>query len=43
MIMQLGKSIRKIKFEREGANGINSVTSYLIINEDSIYLYDRTT
>ena len=35
--------MRKIKFEREGANGINSVTSYLIINEDSIYLYDRTT
>ncbi|CCZ38869.1 DUF4221 family protein [Bacteroides sp.] len=38
-----GKNMRKIKFEREGANGINSVTSYLIINEDSIYLYDRTT
>ena len=38
-----GENMRKIKFEREGANGINSVTSYLIINEDSIYLYDRTT
>ena len=38
-----GENMRKIKFEREGANGINSVTSYLIINEDSICLYDRTT
>ena len=38
-----GENMRKIKFEREGANGTNSVTSYLIINEDSIYLYDRTT
>ena len=38
-----GENMRKIKFEREGANGINSVTSYLIINEDSIYLYDRMT
>lgn len=38
-----GENMRKIKFEREGANGINSVTSYLIINEDSYNLYDRTT
>lgn len=38
-----GKHVRKIKFDKEGANGIGSLFAYLYINRDSIYLYNRTT
>lgn len=35
------KNMGKIKFEQEGSNGVGSITSYLFLNKDSIYLYDR--
>lgn len=36
------KNMGKIKFEQEGSNGVGSITSYLFLNKDSIYLYDST-